>query len=88
MINLEIKSKETTNFTLRMPVEARFQLKVIAAKESRTVTNLINMVLKEYIEKYNKTKKIGAAKLIATPLKFTFLPLQDLRRLRHQHIYP
>lgn len=57
MINLEIKSKETTNFTLRMPVEARFQLEVIAAKESRTVTNLINMVLKEYIEKYNKTKK-------------------------------
>ena len=56
---MEIKSKETTNFTLRMPVEARFQLEVIAAKESRTVTNLINMVLKEYIEKYNKTKNRG-----------------------------
>ncbi len=36
-------------------------------KESHTVTNLINMVLKEYIEKYSK--KIGNAKLIAPPFK-------------------
>ena len=57
MINLEIKAKGTTNFTLRMPVEARFQLEVIAKKEDRTVTNLINMVLKKYIEEYNKAKK-------------------------------
>lgn len=54
-------------------------------KESRTVTNLINIVLKENIEKYNK--KIGNAKLIAPPLKFTFLPLRDLRHLRLQRIY-
>lgn len=54
---MEIKAKETTNFTLRMPVEARFQLEVIAKKEDRTVTNLINMVLKKYIEEYNNGKK-------------------------------
>lgn len=57
MINLEIKSKDSTNFTLRMPVEQRFQLELIAKKEDRTVTNLINMVLKKYIEEYNKAKK-------------------------------
>lgn len=57
MINLEIKSTETTNFTLRMPVSQRFQLEQIATKESRTVTNLINMVLKNYIENYNSAKK-------------------------------
>ena len=59
MINLEIKAKDTTNFTLRMQIETRFQLEQIAAKESRTVTNLINMVLKQYIERYNGQKKYG-----------------------------
>lgn len=54
---MEIRSKDTTNFTLRMPVEQRLQLEVIAKKEDRTVTNLINMVLKKYIEEYNKAKK-------------------------------
>lgn len=57
MINLEIKAKDTTNFTLRMQIETRFQLAQIAAKENRTVTNLINMVLKQYIEDYSKAKK-------------------------------
>ena len=57
MINLEIKSTETMNFTLRMPASQRFQLEQIAAKESRTVTNLINMVLKKYIDEYNVAKR-------------------------------
>lgn len=57
MINLEIKSTGTTNFTLRMPTSQRFQLEFIAKKESRTVTNLINMVLKQYIEAYNAKNK-------------------------------
>lgn len=57
MINLEIKSNDSINFTLRMPASQRFQLEQISAKESRTVTNLINMILKQYIEEYNNTKK-------------------------------
>lgn len=57
MIKLEIKAKDSVNFTLRMPVSQRFQLEQIAMKESRTVTNLINMVLKEYIDNYNNAKK-------------------------------
>jgi hypothetical protein len=57
VINLEIKSTETINFTLRMPASQRFQLEQIAAKESRTVTNLINMVLKKYIDEYNVAKR-------------------------------
>lgn len=59
MINLEIKSTGTTNFTLRMPTSQRLQLEFIAKKEDRTVTNLINMVLKKYIEEYNGQKKYG-----------------------------
>ena len=56
---MEIKAKDSVNFTLRMPASQRFQLEQIAAKESRTVTNLINMVLKQYIEEYQKTKNRG-----------------------------
>lgn len=57
MINLEIKSTGTTNFTLRMPVSQRFQLECIAKKQGRTITNLINYVMKQYIEEYSKNEK-------------------------------
>ena len=54
---LELNRKDSINFTLRMPVEQRLALEKIAAKESRTITNLINMVLSQYIEEYNSVKK-------------------------------
>ena len=40
-----------------MPVSQRLELEKIAKKEDRTVTNLINMALKNYIERYNGEKK-------------------------------
>lgn len=54
---MKLEAKESVNFTLRMPASQRFQLECIAKKEDRTVTNLINIVLKKYIEEYNKAKK-------------------------------
>lgn len=54
---LELNRKDSVNFTLRMPVEQRLELEKIAKKEDRTVTNLINMVLKNYIDMYNGEKK-------------------------------
>ena len=51
--------KKTVNFTLRMTPELRFQLERIAHNEDRTLTNLINMVLKKYIDEYNGEKKQG-----------------------------
>jgi hypothetical protein len=36
-----------------MSVSQRLELERIAKNEDRTVTNLINMVLKNYIERYN-----------------------------------
>ena len=54
---LELKRKDSVNFTLRMPVEQRLELEKIAKKEDRTVTNLINMALKRYIDMYNGVKK-------------------------------
>lgn len=54
---MKLDSKESINFTLRMPVSQRLELEKIAKKEDRTVTNLINMALKNYIERYNGEKK-------------------------------
>lgn len=49
-------TKDTINFTLRMPSDQKFALDKIAYNEGRTVTNLINVVLKNYIERYNGKK--------------------------------
>lgn len=40
-----------------MPVDLRLELEKIAKKEDRTVTNLINMAIKRYIEMYEGQKK-------------------------------
>lgn len=54
---MKLDREESINFTLRMPVSQRLELEKIAKKEDRTVTNLINMALKRYIEMYNGVKK-------------------------------
>ena len=54
---MELNRKDSINFTLRMPVEQRLELEKIAKQEDRTVTNLINMALKRYIDMYNCEKK-------------------------------
>ena len=54
---MKLDRKDSVNFTLRMSAEQRIELEKIAGKEDRTVTNLINMVLKNYIERYNGVKK-------------------------------
>ena len=56
---MKLDRKESVNFTLRMSVELRLELEKIAQREDRTVTNLINMALKNYIERYNGQKKQG-----------------------------
>ena len=57
VVVLELNRKDSINFTLRMPVEQRLELEKIAKQEDRTVTNLINMALKRYIDMYNCEKK-------------------------------
>lgn len=52
-------NEKTVNFTLRMTPELRFQLERIAHNEDRTLTNLINMALKRYVDMYDGVKKIG-----------------------------
>ena len=57
VVYLELNRKDSINFTLRMPVDLRLELEKISKKEDRTVTNLINMALKRYIEMYNGDAK-------------------------------
>ena len=57
VVKLELNRNDSINFTLRMPVSLRLELEKIAKKEDRTVTNLINMALKRYIDMYNGDEK-------------------------------
>lgn len=54
---MKLDRKDSTNFTLRMSVDQRLELEKIAKKEDRTITNLINVAIKRYIEMYNGEKK-------------------------------
>lgn len=54
---MKLDRKESVNFTLRMSVDQRLALEKIAAQEDRTITNLINIAIKRYIEVYNGEKK-------------------------------
>lgn len=53
---MKLDRKESTNFTLRMSVDTRLELAKIAEKEDRTITNLINIAIKRYIDMYNGQK--------------------------------
>lgn len=54
---MKLHRDETINFTLRMTVDTRLKLERIAKNEDRTITNLINMALKRYIEMYEGEAK-------------------------------
>ena len=57
VVKLELNRNDSINFTLRMPVSLRLDLQKIAQNEDRTLTNLINTALKNYVERYNKGEK-------------------------------
>lgn len=52
-----MNKKETINFTLRMTIEQKLDLERMAYEQDRTVTNLINVILKKQIEEWEKGKK-------------------------------
>ena len=57
VVKLELNRNDSINITLRMPVSLRLELEKISKKEDRTITNLINMSIKRYIEMYNNEAK-------------------------------
>lgn len=59
MINLEIKAKETTNFTLRMSVEQRLQLELIAKKRRQNRNESYQHGIKEVYRRIQQSKKRG-----------------------------
>lgn len=52
-----MSKKETINFTLRMSIEQKLDLERMAYEQDRTVTNLINVILKKEIEEWRNEKK-------------------------------
>lgn len=54
MIFLENK----VNFTLRISPNLRFSLDKIAFEQQRTVTNLINHILIQYVEEHERNKNV------------------------------
>ena len=54
---MKLDRKDSVNFTLRMPAEQRIELEKISSDQGRTVTNLINYVMSEYIADYRKKQK-------------------------------
>lgn len=48
--------KETIGLTLRVPIETKIQLEMIANKEQRTVNSLVNKILQDYIEERKQKK--------------------------------
>lgn len=52
-----VGKKETINFTLRMSIEQKLDLERMAYEQDRTVTNLINVILKKQIEEWGNSKK-------------------------------
>lgn len=46
--------KETIGLTLRVPIETKIQLEMIANKEKRTINSLVNKILQDYIDGVKK----------------------------------
>ena len=53
---MELNREDKASFKLRMSIDLRIELGKIAQKNNMTLNSLINMVLKEYVNK-NKNKK-------------------------------
>jgi hypothetical protein len=53
----KMQKPETINFTLRMSVKQKLDLERMAYEQDRTVTNLINVILKKQIEEWENQKK-------------------------------
>jgi len=45
------KAKPSKIITLRIPLEAHDKLDILATRDMRTMTGLINVILREYLEK-------------------------------------
>ena len=54
---MEFNREDKTNLKVRMPMDLRLELGKIAQKNNITLNGLINIVLKEYVDKSKNVKK-------------------------------
>lgn len=54
---MEFNRDDKTSLKIRMPMDLRMELGKIAKQNNMTLSKLINIILKEYIDKNNKVKK-------------------------------
>lgn len=49
-----MKKEPTDTLTLRIPISKKLRLEIIANKEERTINSLVNKIITEYIDQYEK----------------------------------
>ena len=54
---MEFNRDDKTSLKIRMSMDLRMELGKIAKQNNMTLNKLINIILKEYIDKNNKVKK-------------------------------
>lgn len=54
---MEFNREDKASFKLRMSIDLRIELGKIAQKNNMTLNSLINMILKEYVNKNKNEKK-------------------------------
>ena len=52
-----MKKEPTDTLTLRLPISKKLRLEIIANKEDRTLNSLVNKIISDYLEEYEKRKK-------------------------------
>lgn len=57
VVTMEFNRDDKTSLKIRMPMDLRMELGKIAKQNNMTLNKLINIILKEYIDKNNKVKK-------------------------------
>ncbi len=54
---MKIKGKDVHHFLLKMESEDAYKLKLLALKQGKSVTKLLNDLIKEYLQKSMPEKK-------------------------------
>lgn len=57
VVAMEFNRDDKTSLKIRMSMDLRMELGKIAKQNNMTLNKLINIILKEYIDKNNKVKK-------------------------------
>ena len=57
VVTMEFNRDEKTSLKIRMPMDLRMELGKIAKQNDMTLNGLVNIILKEYLDKNKNVKK-------------------------------